>query len=86
MKGKYKHIETNFIEGKNTIDPDDLFFDDDGALPLKHFDVSNFFEDPSRKNDHLIGMAMCAMIETYNYPITFFMLFYFYNVFTYSYL
>ena len=43
MKGKDKQIETNFIDGKDTIDPDDLFFDDDGAVPLKHFDVSNFF-------------------------------------------
>ena len=32
-----------------------FFFDDDGEVPLKHFDVSDFFEDPSRKIDHLIG-------------------------------
>ena len=43
MKGKDKHIETNFIDGKDTMNPDDLFFDDDGAIPLKHFDVSDFF-------------------------------------------
>ena len=24
------------------MDPDDHFFDDDGAVPLKHFDVSDF--------------------------------------------
>ena len=54
MKGKDKHIETNFIDGKDTMDPDDLFFDDDGAVPLKHFDVADFFEDPSGKIDHLI--------------------------------
>ena len=37
------------------MDHDDSFFDDDGAVPLKHFDVSDFFEDPSGKIDHLIG-------------------------------
>ena len=31
------------------MDPDDPFFDNDGAVPLKHFDVSDFFEDPSGK-------------------------------------
>ena len=72
MKGKDKQIETNFIDGKDTMDPDDPFFDDDGAVPLKHFDVYDFFEDPSGKIDHLLGMAMCAMIETYDYPVTFF--------------
>ena len=25
------------------MDPDDPFFDDDGAIPLKHFDDSDFF-------------------------------------------
>ena len=55
MKGKAKHIETNFIDGKDTMDPDDLFFDDDGAVPLKHFDVFDFYEDQSGKIDHLIG-------------------------------
>ena len=25
MKGKDKHIETNFIDGKDTMDPNDLF-------------------------------------------------------------
>ena len=59
MKGKDKQIETNFIDKKDTMDPDDPFFNEDGAVPLKHFDVSGFFffffEDPSRKNDHLIG-------------------------------
>ena len=43
MKGKDKQIETNFIDGKDTMDPDDPFFDDDSAVPLKHFDVSDFF-------------------------------------------
>ena len=43
MKEKDKQIETNFIDGKNTIYPDDPFFDDDSAVPLKHFDVSIFF-------------------------------------------
>ena len=55
MKGKDKQIETNFIDGKDTVDLDDPFFDDDGAVPLKHFDVYDFFEDPSGKIDHLIG-------------------------------
>ena len=53
MKGKDKHIETNFIDGKDTMDLNDLLFDDDGAVPLKHFDVFDFFED-SGKIDHLI--------------------------------
>ena len=44
MKGKDKQIETNFIDGKDTMDPDDLFLDDDGAVPLKHFDVSVFLK------------------------------------------
>ena len=44
MKGKDKQIETNFIDGKDTMDPDDPFFDDDGAVPLKHFDVSYFLK------------------------------------------
>ena len=55
MKGKDKQIETNFIYGKDTMDPDDPFLDNDGAVPLKHFDVYDFFEDPSGKIDHLIG-------------------------------
>ena len=54
------------------MDPDDPFFDDDSAVPLKHFDVYDFFEDPSEKKlTILLGMAICAMIETYDYPITF---------------
>ena len=45
MKGKDKQIETNFIEGNDTLDPDDPFFDDGGA---------------SGKIDHLIGDSnMC---------------------------
>ena len=43
MKGKDKQIETNFIDGKDTMGPDDPFFDDNGAVPLKHFDVYVFF-------------------------------------------
>ena len=43
MKGKDKQIETNFIDEKDTMDSDDPFFDDDGVVPLKHFDVSDFF-------------------------------------------
>ena len=50
MKGKDKQIETNFIDGKDTMDPDDPFFDDDGAIPLKHFDVSSFFLRSKWKN------------------------------------
>ena len=42
MKGKDEQIETNFIDGKDIMDPDDPLFDDDGAVPLKHFDVSDF--------------------------------------------
>ena len=44
MKGKDKHIETNFIDGKDTMDHDDHFFDDDGAVPLKHFDFLIFLK------------------------------------------
>ena len=44
MKVKDKQIETNFIDGKYTMDPDDPFFDDDGAVPLKHFDVYDFLK------------------------------------------
>ena len=36
------------------MDLDDPFFDGDGAVPLKHFDVFYFFEDPSGKIDYLI--------------------------------
>ena len=47
MKGKDKQIETNFIDRKDTMDPDDHFFNDDGAVPLKHLNVYDLFEDPS---------------------------------------
>ena len=50
MKGKDKKIETNFIDGKDTMDPDDPFFDDDGVVPLKHFDIVSFFLNPNEKN------------------------------------
>ena len=53
MQRKDKKIETNFIDGKDIMDLDDIFFDNDGAVPLKHFDVSDF--DPNGKIDHLIG-------------------------------
>ena len=33
---------------------DDNFIDNDGAIPLTHFDISNFFEVPTGKFDHLI--------------------------------
>ena len=54
-------FETNFINGQGTMDPDDPyqvavekannqiyenFIDNDGAIPLTHFDISDFFEDP----------------------------------------
>ena len=59
MKGKDKQIETNFIDEKDTMDPDYPFFDDDGVVHLKHFNISIYFfiflEDPSGKIDHLIG-------------------------------
>ena len=58
MKEKDKQIEKKKIDGKDTMDPDDPFFNDDGVVPLKHFDVSDFFfffEDQSGKIDHLIG-------------------------------
>ena len=64
IKGKGTQIETNFINGQGTMDPndpyqvslqeannqiDDNFIANDGAIPLTHFDISDFFEDPSRK-------------------------------------
>ena len=70
IKGKGNQIETNFINGQGTMDLDDPyhvslqeannqiddnFIDKDGAIPLTHFDISDFFEDPSGKIDHLIG-------------------------------
>ena len=65
IKGKGNQIETNFINGQGTIDHDnpyqvslqeannqidDNFIDNDGAIPLTHFDISDFFDDPSGKN------------------------------------
>ena len=70
IKGKGTQIETNFINGQGTMDPDDPyqvslqeannqiddnFIDNDGAILLTHFDSSDFFEDSSGKIDHLIG-------------------------------
>ena len=70
IKGKGNQIETNFINAQGTMNPDDpyqvslqeannqiddSFIDNDGAIPLTHFVISNFFEDPSGKIDHLIG-------------------------------
>ena len=70
IKGKDNQIETNFINGQWTMDPDDSyqvslqeannqiddnFIDHDSAIPLTHFDISDFFEYQSRKIDHLIG-------------------------------
>ena len=37
------------------MDCDANFIDGDDAVPLTYLDVSNFFEDPSGKTDHLIG-------------------------------
>ena len=42
IKAKGKEVEMNFI-------------DSDGIVDLTHLDVSNFFENPHRKIDHLIG-------------------------------
>ena len=53
--GKGQQIETNFIDGQDTIDCDANFIDGDDVMPLTHLDVSNFFENPSGKIDHLIG-------------------------------
>ena len=70
IKGKCNQIETNFINGQETMDfgdpyqvslqeatneIDDNFIDNDDAIPLTHFDFFDFFEDPSGKIDHLIG-------------------------------
>ena len=45
--------QVSFQEANNQID--DNFIDNDGAIPLTYFDISDFFEDPSGKIDHLIG-------------------------------
>ena len=70
IKGKSNQIETKFINGQRTMDLDDPyqvslqeannqiddnFIDNDGAISLTHFDISNFFVDPSGKIDHLIS-------------------------------
>ena len=70
IKGKNKQIETNFIDGNDIMnfnDPHQVspkedgnqsnakFFDDEGAVPLTNFDISDFFEDPSENLNHLIG-------------------------------
>ena len=70
IKGKGNQIETNFINVQGTMDHDDPyqvslqeannqiddnFIDNDGAIPLTHFNISDFFEDPSIKIVHLIG-------------------------------
>ena len=70
IKGKCNQIETNFINGEGTMDPDDPyqvslqeannqiddnFIDNDDAILLTHFDISDFFKDPSGKIDHLSG-------------------------------
>ena len=55
VKGKGKQIETNFISGQGTMDCDANFIDGDDMVPLTHLDVSDFFEDPGGKIDHLVG-------------------------------
>ena len=42
IKAKGKGVEMNFIDGDDPVD-------------LTHLDVSDFFENPNRKIDHLIG-------------------------------
>ena len=69
-KEKVTKIDNNSINGQGTMDPDDPyqvslqeannqiddnFIDNDGAIPLTCFDISDLFEDSSRKIDHLIG-------------------------------
>ena len=64
IKGRGNQIETNVINGQGTMDPDDPyqvslqesnyqidenFIDNDGVIPLTHFDIFDFFEDPSGK-------------------------------------
>ena len=45
--------QVSLQEANNQID--DNFIDNDGAIPLTHFDISDLFEDPSEKIDYLIG-------------------------------
>ena len=44
--------QVSLEEANNQID--DYLIDNDGAIPLTHFYISEFFEDPSGKIDHLI--------------------------------
>ena len=44
IKDKGKNIEVNFLDD-----------DGDGGVDLTHFNVSDFFEDPTRNISHLIG-------------------------------
>ena len=44
IKDKCKNIEVNFLDD-----------DGDGGVDLTHFDVSDFFEDPTINISHLIG-------------------------------
>ena len=55
VKRKGKQIETNFTGGQGTMDCDANVIDADDVVPLTHLDVSDFFEDPSGKIDHLIN-------------------------------
>ena len=90
IKGKSNQIETNFVNGQGIMDHndpyqvfiqeatnqiDDNFIDNDYAIPLTYFDISDFFEDPSGKIDHLISDALCAMINIYAYYVTFYYIF-----------
>ena len=45
--------QVSIQEVNNQID--DNFIDNDGAIPLTYFNISDFFEDPSAKIDNLIG-------------------------------
>ena len=45
--------QVSLQETNNQID--DNFINNDGAIPLIHFDIFDFFEDQSGKIDHLIG-------------------------------
>ena len=44
IKDKGKNIEVNFLDD-----------DGDGGVDLTHFDVSDFFKDPTGNISHLIG-------------------------------
>ena len=55
LKEKGNKLKPTLLVVKAQWIGDANFIDGDDAVPLTHLDVSDFFEDPSGKIDHLIG-------------------------------